>query len=215
MADEEDVMSPAWQTVALGDVATLNRATIAPADIRQGTAFVGLENIRSGGGFEGVGHADAAELLSCKFAFTKEHILFGKLRPYLAKVALPEFDGVCSTDIVPILPGPRLDRRYLGHFLLMPETTAIAANRATGANLPRLSARILLTFKVPLPPLDEQRRIAAVLDKAEEPRAKRRAALALFGTLPQAIFLDMFGDPAINPKLWPLTSLGELVADGP
>ena len=57
--------------------------------------------------------------------------------------------------------------------------------------------------KIPLPPLPEQRRIAEILDKADALRAKRRAALAQLDTLTQSIFLDMFGDPATNPKGWP------------
>ena len=56
---------------------------------------------------------------------------------------------------------------------------------------------------VPLLPLPEQRRIADILDNADALRAKRRAALAQLDTLTQSIFLDMFGDPAANPKGWP------------
>jgi type I restriction enzyme, S subunit len=55
---------------------------------------------------------------------------------------------------------------------------------------------------VPFPPLAEQRRIAGILDKAEALRAKRRAALARINSLPQAIFLELFGDPISNPKRW-------------
>ena len=56
---------------------------------------------------------------------------------------------------------------------------------------------------MPLPPLAEQRRIAEVLDRAEALRAKRRAALAQLDSLTQSLFLDLFGDPATNPKGWP------------
>jgi type I restriction enzyme S subunit len=58
--------------------------------------------------------------------------------------------------------------------------------------------------------LREQRRIAEILDKADALRAKRRAALAQLDTLTQSIFLDMFGDPATNPKGWSLAPLAEL-----
>ena len=68
----------------------------------------------------------------------------------------------------------------------------------------------LLSLKVPLPPLPEQRRIAEILDKADALRAKRRAALARLDTLTQSIFLDMFGDPATNPRGWPRRVLDEL-----
>ncbi len=75
----------------------------------------------------------------------------------------------------------------------------------------RVPEHFLANLKIPLPPLPEQRRIAAILDKADAVRAKRRAALAQLDTLTQSIFLDMFGDPATNPKGWPEgTLLGEV-----
>ena len=72
-------------------------------------------------------------------------------------------------------------------------------------------------LQIPLPPLDEQKRIAEILDKADALRAKCRAALAYLDTLTQSIFLDMFGDPATNPKGWPvaaLRSLGRVTTGG-
>jgi type I restriction enzyme S subunit len=71
----------------------------------------------------------------------------------------------------------------------------------------------LAEIKIPLPPLAEQRRIAGILDKADALRAKRRAALAQLDTLAQSIFLDMFGDPAMNPKAWPPVPLGDLMIE--
>jgi type I restriction enzyme S subunit len=68
-------------------------------------------------------------------------------------------------------------------------------------------------FEIPLPPLSEQKRIAEILDRAEALRAKRRAALALLDELTQSIFLDMFGDPVVNPKGFPIAILSEFYAD--
>lgn len=68
----------------------------------------------------------------------------------------------------------------------------------------------LLSLRLPLPPLPEQRRIAEILDKADALRAKRRAALAQLDTLTQSIFLDMFGDPVTNPKGWPVRKMEEV-----
>ena len=73
----------------------------------------------------------------------------------------------------------------------------------------RSSPTALASSKIPLPPLPEQRRIAEILDKADALRAKRRAALAQLDTLTQSIFLDMFGDPATNPKGWPQVPIGD------
>jgi hypothetical protein len=63
------------------------------------------------------------------------------------------------------------------------------------------------------PPLEEQRRIAEVLDRAEALRAKRRAALAQLDTLTQSIFLALFGDPDENPKAWPIQQVSDYVAE--
>src|SRR4051794_26719236 len=94
--------------VRLGDVATIERLSVAPSEIREGELYVGLENIKSGGDFNGVAAVSNGQLASNKFRFSAAHVLFGKLRPYLAKVARPDFSGICSTDILPIRPGPRL-----------------------------------------------------------------------------------------------------------
>lgn len=75
----------------------------------------------------------------------------------------------------------------------------------------------LKQLRIPLPSLPEQRRIAEILDKAHILRAKRRASLAKLDVLAQSIFLDIFGDPATNPKRWPVCELDELavkITDG-
>ena len=68
----------------------------------------------------------------------------------------------------------------------------------------------LRNLLVPLPPIEDQRRIAAVLDAADALRAKRRQAIARLDSLTQAIFVDMFGDPVSNPRGWPLDALPKL-----
>ena len=202
-----------WKTVALDEVATIERSAIQPEAISQGTAYLGLEHIESGGKILGAKPVDEGELASSKFKFTAHHVLYGKLRPYLAKIACPDFTGICSTDILPILPGSNLERRFLCYFLRQPSMVDYANSRAAGANLPRLSPSALAGFEIPLPPLAEQRRIAEVLDRAEALRAKRRAALAQLDSLTQSLFLDLFGDPKANPKGWPIKTLGDLVAE--
>lgn len=193
----------AVQTVPLGDIATVERSSVQPSDIRPGTLYVGLEDIESGGDIRCARPVDRGDLASTKFSFAESHVLYGKLRPYLAKIAAPNFAGICSTDIVPILPGPLLDRRYLLHFLRQPTMVAFASARSVGINLPRLSPSVLETFPVPLPSLPEQRRIAAILDQADDVRAKRQAAQAKLDDLARSIFVQFFGDPVANPHGWP------------
>lgn len=90
----------------------------------------------------------------------------------------------------------------------------LATIRSSGANLPRLAPSELAAFQVPLPPIEEQHRIAAVLDQADAARARRRESLDVLDSLADSIFLAMFGDPARNSYEWPIASISSL-ADGP
>ncbi len=175
----------------LAEVAMIDRLSLQPSEIQAGTIYVGLEHISSRGEFLKPPIVTSGELASSKFRFTGKHILYGKLRPYLAKIACPTFRGICSTDIVPILPGKRIERRFLFHFLRQPAMVDYANSQTVGINLPRLSPSILAKFKIPMPPLAEQQRIAEVLDCAEALRAKRRATLAQLETLTRSLFLNL------------------------
>ena len=199
-----------WPTGSLGSIAILDRQSIHPSEVDAATPYLGLEHLDGDGGIDCTQTVGSAELKSNKFQFSDRHILFGKLRPYLRKIVRPEFSGICSTDIIPILPKEGVSRDYLFYFLRTPATVNLATSRSSGANLPRLDPKQLASFQIPLPPLDEQKRIAEILDKADALRAKRRAALAQLDTLTQSIFLDMFGDPATNPKGWPYSRLGDV-----
>lgn len=202
--------------VKLGAVARITRNSVAPEKITDGTLYVGLENIERGGRLVDVREVAAGELKSAKFSFTQRDLLFGKLRPNLGKVARPNFGGICSTDILPLTPGPDLNREYLAHYLSQDVVVALAASRAKGANLPRLSPSDLAQFELPLPPLEEQQRIAEVLDRAAALRAKRGAASILLDDLTRSIFFEYFGD-ATNPRLWPVVTLEEIadqITDG-
>ncbi|AQZ51119.1 restriction endonuclease subunit S [Martelella mediterranea] len=196
-----------WPVVPLEEVATIERSGIDPKSLESETPYVGLENIKTGGELTEVTNVKNGDLKSTKFIFGSNHILYGKLRPYLAKIALPSFSGICSTDILPILPGSHIDRGFLCHYLRQPSLVDFATSRAEGVNLPRLSPKTLAKFKIPLPPLEEQKRIAAILDKADQLRQKRRQAIALLDSLTQSIFVEMFGEETQTRKLAEVASI--------
>ena len=88
----------------------------------------------------------------------------------------------------------------------------------TGSTRAKLTKAGAFKIQIPLPPLDEQKRIAGILDAADALRAKRREALAELDTLLQSTFLDMFGDPVTNPMGWEQCVVGDVVhgaKDGP
>lgn len=81
-----------------------------------------------------------------------------------------------------------------------------------GGSLLRARPAFVASIQIPLPPLEEQRRIAAILDQAETLRTQRRTALALLDSLTQSLFLDMFGDPVANDRGWPKVTVNDFVA---
>jgi len=95
----------------------------------------------------------------------------------------------------------KLDAKFLLHWLRANRERLEALGN--GATFKELSGAAIARGEIPLPPLPEQRRIAAILDHADALRAKRRAAIAKLDSLAQSIFLDMFGDPLTNPRKWP------------
>ena len=199
-----------WPTGVLDSIAILDRQSIHPSQAKAATPYLGLQHLDGDGGINCCQTVGSAGLRSNKFQFSDRHILFGKLRPYLRKIVRPDFSGICSTDIIPILPKEGVSRDYLFYFLRTPETVNWATSRCSGANLPRLSPKQLTSLRIPLAPLDEQKRIAGILDAADALRAKRREALAQLDTLLQSTFLDMFGDPVTNPMRWDTCALGEM-----
>lgn len=106
-----------------------------------------------------------------------------------------------------------VDQRYLRHVFVADSfhSEFMRTVSGVGGSLLRARPTYVAKIRIPLPPLPEQRRIAEILDKAEALRAKRRAALDQLEILSQSIFLDMFGDPATNPKRWPGETIGDLL----
>ncbi|MFI6934581.1 restriction endonuclease subunit S [Streptomyces sp. NPDC050287] len=106
-----------------------------------------------------------------------------------------------------------VDRRYLYHWFSSPRTqTVVRSFSRQTTNIANLDLRRCSELAIPLPSLAEQKRIAAVLDRVDTLRVKRREAITLLDDLAQSIFLDMFGDPASRSTQWDRKTIGELGA---
>jgi len=142
-------------------------------------------------------------------------VLVSTVRPNLNAVALvpPELDGAtASTGFCVLRPREgQVDGRYLFHWVRTRTFISEMERLATGASYPAVSDKIIHGANIPLPSVEEQQRIASILDAADELRTKRRQALTEYDTLTQAIFIDMFGDPSSNRDGGPVVQLGELM----
>jgi type I restriction enzyme S subunit len=101
--------------------------------------------------------------------------------------------------------------RYVFHFLNSGLAKKQFQNKSRGGTQKFVSLGNIRELEIPLPPLKEQKRIAAILDKADNLRRKRQEAIELADDFLRAVFLDMFGDPVTNPKGWDLRKLGDVV----
>ena len=120
--------------------------------------------------------------------------------------------GFGSTEFHVLRPlKDKLDAKYLFYMVWSDGFRFFGGKAMKGAaGQKRISTDFLKEFKIPLPPLSEQKRIAAILDKADSLRRKRQQAIQLADQFLRSVFLDLFGDPVTNPKGWEVQSLKEL-----
>lgn len=195
----------------LGDVCRQVRNSVKPGD-SPNLRYVGLESIESGTGAFATGELSKTPEAprANSFLFGVEHVLYGKLRPYLNKVAVPDFEGKCSTEIIPLQPLAGTDRRYLAYFLRSPRIVKEIGEKVAGSRMPRADMGFVLSLPFPLRDLPEQRRLVDILSRAEGIVRLRREAEKKAAELIPALFIDLFGDPATNPRGWPVERLEDV-----
>ncbi|PHN44716.1 restriction endonuclease subunit S [Pseudomonas syringae] len=155
--------------------------------------------------------APVSEAGTSTHSFDERHVLYSKLRPYLNKVVLPDEKGLATTELVPMLPDPlRLDRKYLAYYLRSKSFVDWVSSQVAGAKMPRVSMQLFWQHEIPLPPMPEQKRIAAILDRADAIRRKRQQAIQLADNFLRSVFSAIFGDVVANSKGWDLKELGGL-----
>jgi type I restriction enzyme S subunit len=163
-------MKREWQTKKLADVCDVDKSQ----GIHNNLPYVGLEHIESHTG-RFIGSTEPFGVRSSTFKFSSDHVLYGRLRPYLNKVMLPDFSGHCSTEIFPLKPRPGLSREFLQYWFLRDATVEQIDATSTGARMPRANMNAVLEFEFPLPPLSEQQRIVGILDEAFDGIATAKA----------------------------------------
>jgi type I restriction enzyme, S subunit len=156
-------VKPARSKRRLADVCELDKVQGRYRDL----PYVGLEDIEAHAA-RFIGTTDLRSVQSNTFRFSKNHVLYGRLRPYLNKVFAPDFDGHCSTEIFPLRPRPELLREYLVYWFLARETVERINATCTGARMPRADMQKVMQFELPIPSLEEQRRTVRLLDEALE-----------------------------------------------
>ncbi len=208
-------MKAGWQLLRLGAVCEFDKSQ----GIHAGLPYVGLEDIESKTA-RFIGSEEPQVVKSSTFKFSAQHVLYGRLRPYLNKVLAPEFAGHCSTEIFPIKPSPALSREYLLYWFLSDETVERINATCTGARMPRADMNEVLDFDFPIPPLPEQQRIVTLLDEAFDGIATAKAhaeknlqnARAIFESHLQSVFTQR-GDGRVEKRLADVCAITSMLID--
>ena len=143
-----------------------------------------------------------------------EDILFSVRAP-VGPTNINNIEACLGRGICAIRCTDRIVQKYLLHYLRANEHKIAALG--TGSTFKAITIKELKAIKIPLPPLQVQKQISAILDAADELRQKDKALIAKYDELTQSLFLDMFGDPVTNPKGWETYKMSEVcskVTDG-
>ncbi len=168
-----------WKKFEFGDMCKLSKEKYDPKKNNKNYKCVELEHLSQETG-QISGYTISDDNASVKNRFDKEQVLFGKLRPYLKKYAIPDFDGVCSSEIWVLDAQKNLcNNRYL-FYLIQTHSFMQIANKTSGTKMPRSDWKFVSGYPFELPCLKEQKKIAAILfacDKEIELLTKKLDAL--------------------------------------
>ena len=207
-----------WPIVELQTVCSLitDGTHYTPPDIGEGVPFLTVRDVSEFGlDFINCSKIDRSEFIKAKqgnsapmigdVLFSKDGTV-GKVH-----VVKESTDFAVLSSLAILRPNSSLDSDYFGYVLRSKSAIEQASKNKTGSALRRIILSDLKKIRIPLPPLAEQKRIAAILDKADVIRRKRQQAIQLADDFLRAVFLEMFGDPVTNPKGWEVKPLEDLI----
>jgi type I restriction enzyme S subunit len=169
-----------WPVVKFDDIAVIDGNMTTDYDKYADYPHIGIDSIeKDTGNLKGYRTVAEDGVISGKYVFTSEHIIYSKIRPNLNKVALPDFEGLCSADAYPILPiKGQCNRVFLAYDMRSQFFLDYILQFCNRTNLPKVNRKEVSGFKTPLPPLDLQNQFADFVKAADKSKAVVRKALA-------------------------------------
>ena len=208
-----------WRWVKLGDVCKIEAKLVDPKISEYGALpHVNGQNIASETcQIKYLNTAAQEGMTSNKYLFESGSVLYSKLRPYLRKAAFADFRGLCSADMYPLqVVQGAISPQYLTWLLVSDDFTSYADEESRRSRMPKLNRRQLFSWETPLPPLNEQKRIVAILSDrlaaVEQARLAAEAQLEAATALPAAYLRQVFDSP--EAQKWEKKALGDVAKVG-
>ena len=182
---EIGLIPQSWEVVELGDICSQRKETLEPK-ANGNSIYIGLEHIEPGSFYKS-NNGDEKDVVSSKYKFYEDDILYGKLRPYLDKSIIPSTKGICSTDIIVLKTEPNIDNKFVLCLFHTESFIKHAVATTSGVNHPRTNYSSLKKFKFALPNSDEQKRISEITFRIEDKiliaKESKRITTDLFKTM--------------------------------
>ena len=181
--------STCWERRLFSEIASLNKGKYSPKQ-DEVLPCIELEHLEQQTG-QIIGYANSNEQNSVKSVFHKGDVLFGKLRPYLRKFALPEYDGVCSSEIWVFHPEHDINSTFL-FYLIQSESFIAAANISSGTKMPRAEWSKVSNESFFIPELSEQKRIADLFGSIDKRIVNASRSANEMQSLKQGLLQQLF-----------------------
>ena len=189
------INSRGWSIAQFTDRATRDGNMTTDFEKYANYPHIGIDSIeKDTGDLKGYRTVAEDNVVSGKYLFTPNHIIYSKIRPNLNKVALPSFHGVCSADAYPILPNSyNCNRIFLAYVMRSSYFLDYILQFCSRTNLPKVNRKEVSGFTTPLPPLDLQIKFAAFVAQTDKSKLAVKQVIEKAQTLKKALMQEYFG----------------------
>ena len=184
-----------WPIVSFDEIAIIDGNMTTDYEKYADYPHIGIDSIeKETGALKGYRTVAEDGVISGKYVFTPKHIIYSKIRPNLNKVALPDFEGVCSADAYPILPiEGKCNRIFLAYNMRSQFFLDYILQFCNRTNLPKVNRKEVCGFRTPLPPIDLQDNFADFVMKTDKSKLRIQQSLDKLEILKKALMQQYFG----------------------
>lgn len=167
-----------WPMRKLSDVAKVDGTMTKEYEKYADYPHIGIDSIEKNTGIlSGYRTVQEDNVISPKYYFGPQHILYSKIRPALNKVALPDFEGLCSADCYPLLVNGLCDRKFLAHVMRSDYFLDYVLSYSGRSQMPKVNRKQLEGFSFPCPPIDLQEKFTVLIDQSDKSKFELKQAI--------------------------------------
>ena len=184
-----------WPIVKFDELAKIDGNMTTDYEKYADYPHIGIDSIeKETGELKGYRTVKEDGVVSGKYIFTPQHIIYSKIRPNLNKVALPDFEGLCSADAYPILPNPtNCNRIFLALAMRSDYFLDYILQFSARTNLPKVNRKEIAGFSMPLPPLSLQNDFATFVERVDQQKQTVQQSLEKLELIKKALMQEYFG----------------------